>query len=79
MILKKESKYLRRLMNNDKRVPDGRWKDFIDDPGFTQGDCCNLARCEDTYIDCGDCMFSEFFCDRETYDEWRDKYLKENG
>lgn len=66
-------------MNSKKKVPDGEWKYHIDTTDFSQGECCDMSRCGDSDIDCGECMFSEAFCDKVTYNEWREEYLKKNG
>lgn len=43
----------------------------------TQIDFCNNSQCEDDeLLDCGECMFSENYCKKQIFEEW--KLNKEN-
>lgn len=38
----------------------------------TQDDFCNNSECEkDEEIDCGNCLFSERFCKKDIFEEWK--------
>lgn len=38
----------------------------------TQEDFCNNSECErDEEIDCGNCLFSEKFCKKDIFEEWK--------
>jgi len=38
----------------------------------TQEDFCNNSECEkDEEIDCGNCLFSERFCKKDIFEEWK--------
>lgn len=37
-----------------------------------QEEFCNNSPCEeDVELDCGDCIFSERFCKKDIFDEWK--------
>ncbi len=41
----------------------------------TQEDFCNNAQCEeDEILDCGDCIFSEKFCKKDIFEEWKNNF-----
>lgn len=39
-----------------------------------QDDFCLQSPCENERVDCGECIFSERFCDKSVFDKWFDEY-----
>lgn len=39
-----------------------------------QDDFCSNSLCENDDVDCGECIFSERFCDKSIFDRWLIEY-----
>lgn len=64
-------------MNDEKRVPEGEWKEVLSEAS-SQDDCCNRSKCADSEsfpYDCGDCIFSSTYCAVSTFEQWKKEYL----